>query len=104
MSWDDSPLRLRRGRTTHLVSALCFLTLGAFALPLMRATVALAPPPPIPPGVTAPDPSPTPFDPDTGEEDSEEVNSEDESSPAPTDPMRARALPGKEMASLAVIE
>lgn len=69
-----------------LVSALCFLTLGMFALPLMWAIVAVAPPHPLPPGIAAPKPSATPFDPDSGEEDSEESNADDESSPAPTDP------------------
>ena len=70
-------------RAKHLLSTLCFLILGAFAVPLMRATVAIAPP--LPPEITVPKPSATPFDPDSGEEDSEESNADDESSPAPID-------------------
>lgn len=73
-------------RIKLLVSALCFLAFGVFALPLMWGIVAIAPPPPHPPGFAVPKPSATPFDPDSDEEDSEESSADDESSPAPTDP------------------
>jgi hypothetical protein len=72
-------------RTKLIVSALCVLTLGLFALPVMWAIVAIAPPPPLPPGFAVPKPSATPFDSASDEEDSEESNADDQSSAAPTD-------------------
>ncbi|HWM23735.1 MAG TPA: hypothetical protein VNP98_02850 [Chthoniobacterales bacterium] len=81
-------------RTKLLVSALCVLTFGLFALPSLWGIVAIAPPPPLPPGIAAPKPSATPFDPDSGEEDSEESNA-DESSPAPTEPKEEGSTDGK---------
>ncbi len=75
-------------RTKLLVSALCFLTLGVFALPADVGHRRNSAAPAAPSGNCCAETIRNAFDPDSGEEDSEESSADDESSAAPTEPER----------------